>query len=253
MTYQQELDDVRQEVRRGSSGVVRYWPKVDGINVAVTGTPTWIAYDPDGVSIGSGSTTVATVGSVSRLSATVDASGEDSVRENYRLEISYVYSATTYVESVHFDVVVEPIGTIGVSKNDLLSEQSDAEPILTRQAAQQEAGRTADQQAAVLASRAWGDVRGWLKRKVEQQGSSWPLFIVDRESLRSVVVARALHRMMVAQGLTNPDVREQAEWWRAEAERRFAALPELKFSTDNDAVPDDAVRSFGVVQLSRSW
>lgn len=251
MTFQQELDDVRQEVRRGASGAVRLWPKVDGVNVAVTGTPTWVAYDYDGAQIGSGNATVDAFGAVSRLSATIDASALD-VGENHR--VAFTYTATSsYTESVHFDVVVEPIGTIGVSLNDIMSEQSNAQEILTRQAAAQEAGRTAQQQAAILAVRAWAEVRAWLRKKVQQQGSSWPLYIVNREELRQVVAAMAVHKMIVAQGITSPDLREQADYWRIEAERRFAGLPELQFSTDDDAVADDSVRTFGVVEVSRTW
>lgn len=253
MTYQQELDDTRQEVRRGASGVVYYWPKVDGANVAVTGTPTYVWYDPDEESKASGNVTTTSVGGFTRCAVTVDASGEDDVRENHRLAISFVYNSQTYVDSVGFDVVVEPMGTVGVSLNDLASEQADAAAILARQAAQQESGRTAAQQAAVLASRAWGDVRAWLKRKVEQQGSSWPLYIRNREELRSVIVARALYRMHVAQGVLNVDARDQAEWWRAEAERRFAGLPALQFSSDEDAEVDDQLRSFGSIETRRAW
>jgi hypothetical protein len=252
VTYQQELDDARQEVRRGSSGPVVLWPKVAGLNVAVTGTPTWIAYDPAGTVIGNGNATADAVGSVSRLTATVDVSGETSVGENYRVAFTYTATAS-YTESVHFDVVVEPIGTIGVSMNDLMSEQSNAEEILTRQAAAQESGRTAQQEAAILAHRAWSEVRSWLKRKIQQQGASWPLFIVNREELRAVVAALAIHKMIVAQGMTSPDIREQADYWRGEAERRFAGLPELQFSTDTDAVADDAVRTFAVTEMRRTW
>jgi hypothetical protein len=250
MTYAQELDDTRQEVRRASTGTVRLWPKVDGLNVAVTGTPTWAAFDPAGVAVGSGNATADTFGAISRLTATV--TGATDVGENYRVEFTYT-ATNSYTESVHYDVVVEPIGTIGVSMNDLLSEQADVEPILLRQAEAQEAGRTARQQAAVLAARATGDVRTWLKKKIEQQGSSWPLYIVNREELRGVVVARAMHRMIVAQGLTNPDLMAQAEYWAREAEKRFAGLPALQFSTDNDAVPDDEVRGFAVVEKRRTW
>lgn len=253
MTYQQELDDVRQEVRRGASGIVRYWPKVDGENVAVTGTPTYVWYDPDGDTLGSGNTTPTTVGAFTRCAITIDASGETDVREGHRVAISFVYSGSTYVESLSFDVVVEPMGSVNVSMNDLTSEQADAEAILLRQALQQESGRTAVQQAAVLATRAWGDVRAWLKKKVEQQGSSWPLYILNREELRMVIVARALYRMHVAQGLSNPEARDHAEWWRAEADRRFAGLPALQFSTDTDALADDQIQSFGVVEMARRW
>ena len=253
MTFQQELDDVRQEVRRGASGVVRFWPKVDGENVAVTGTPTYVWYDPEGDTIASGNVTAATVGTFTRCSVTIDASSETDVKENHRLLISFVYSTVTYVESVGFDVVVEPMGSVNVSMNDLTSEQADAEAILLRQALQQESGRTAVQQAAVLATRAWGDVRAMLKRKIEQQGSAWPLYILNREELRMVIVARALYRMHVAQGLSNPEARDHAEWWRAETDRRFASLPALHFSTDTDALADDVIQSFGTTTLSRRW
>lgn len=257
MTFQQEMDDVRQEVRRGGSGSVALWPKQSGANV-VASAATWASYDPDGNALSTGSGTVTAyqdgdaVNVASRVSCTIDASALD-IGENYRVDVTYTVGASSYVESVQFDVVVEPAGSLGVSMNDLQSEQSDVEPILLRQAAQQETGRTAQQQAAVLGVRAWGDVRQWLKKKVEQQGSSWPLYIVNREDVRGVVVARALYRMIVAQGLTSADLREQADWWRTEAERRFAAMPALQFSTDEDRVPDDVVQTFSVVETRRTW
>lgn len=250
MTFQQEMDDVRQEVRRASTGAVRLWPKQDGLNVEAT-AGTWRAFAPGGVALDSGAATVEAFGAVSRLSAVVSAPA--AVGENFRAEFTYTTAAGTFTESVHFDVVVEPVGTIGVSLNDFLSEQADAQPILQRQASMQEAGRTAQQQAAILALRAWGDIRAILKRKVEQGGGRWPLYIVNREDLRRVVTAQAMHRMIIAQGVTSPDLREQAEWWRSEAERRFAAMPELQYSHDDDAEPDAVVASFAIVETRRSW
>ena len=73
MAFEAELDDVRQEVRRGyASNVIVWWPKRPGLgNVVVTGTPTYSIEDPAGTSIVSGSCTVTSGGLIATTGVTV--------------------------------------------------------------------------------------------------------------------------------------------------------------------------------------
>ncbi len=255
MPYQQELDDVRFEIRGGGTGVVRFWPKVDGITVEVEETPaaTFTIYSPDGSAVqGATEVTATSVDGISRLEAPINA-GTLELGEGYRLDWEWTYDGIRYQESQHFDVVIEPLGSIGASLNDLVSEQSDIASMLSRQAQLQRDGRTDEEQAQVLLHLATKDIRVMLKRKVAAEGAAWPMYIADREDLRSVVVAGALYRAMVAQGSPTEALRERAEFWRTERDRRFAELPPLRFSGDSDRVPESELKSFGLVRLHRRW
>lgn len=251
--YQAELDDTRQELRRGAAGTVVLWPKVAGDNV-VASAATFAVYEPDGTQLASGTSTITTFDTdqASRIACAVSAVGLD-LAENYRVDVTYTAGGVDYVESVQFDVLAEPMGTVQVSLNDLVDEVADAAQILERLAEQQGANETDVRLAARLALRGWGDVRGWLRRDIRKAGGAWPAYILDREDLRPVIVARALHRMYALQGRGNATAAESADHWKAEADSRYAALPPIRFSDDEDKVETGEVATFGTIRMHRRW
>lgn len=257
MPFAAELDDRRQEVRyRSDVGGVLLWPKLDGANIAVTAipAPTGYVYKPDGTLSHQVNVTNATVSSVTRLTGQPVALAFNlELGENYRLEFSYTYSGAAYVESVPFDVMIEPWGSVGISLNDLVDEWADLGQILERQAELQEATRTAEQQAQILALRATQAVRSMVKKKVESEGQLFPTYIFNKDELRPTVVAVAIYRACVAQGLTSESLVELARFWREEADRRFASMPALKFATGAVAVPDSELSGFRATRQRRSW
>lgn len=262
MTYAAQASEiVRQQVRYGTSGqIVSYWPKIAGVgNVAVTGTPTYTLYGPSvatgGTSLASGNCTATTIDSITRIDISVDVSSTSSfpIQSFYRLELSWVYSGTTYYSSVYFDVVREPFLPL-LSANDFVDEVSDAESRLSAQASRMESGRTAEQHASILGLRAWSDVHSWLVQKIPSSIYSPAHLLIDRELIRRVVVAQAVHRMYAAEG--GPEGSESwslSNAWKKEATQRYEALPPLQFDATQDLAPDSISSSGGTFKWRRSW
>lgn len=262
MTFAAQLSEaVRQQVRYGtSSQTVSYWPKIAGVgNVAVTGTPTYTIYGPStatgGTSLASGNCTATTVDSITRIDISVDASSTSNypIQSFYRIEIAWVYSSATYYSSVYFDVVREPFLPL-LSANDFVDEVSDAESRLSAQASRIESGRTAEQHASMIGMRAWADVQAWLVQKIPSSIYSPAHLLVDRESVRRVVVAQAVYRMYAAEG--GPEGSESwslAERWRREAMQRYDSLPPLQYDATQDLAPDSISSSGGTFRWRRSW
>tara|TARA_Y100000310_G_scaffold325083_1_gene388023 strand:- start:1378 stop:2202 length:825 start_codon:yes stop_codon:yes gene_type:complete len=259
VAYLAELDDHRWMVRQGyASNTVTFWPKAHGAgNVQVTDTPTYEIFSPGGTSIGSGNTTVTTDASGDQLDVTVDASATATyvLDENYRIDVTWVYSGTTYVTAVYFDCVRSVVNdALGVSLNDLVEEVSDAAERLTRQGAAIVTGRTAEQHASTLAYKAWEDVRTMLRAQAGVQGTTYPRLIIDRAALRRVVIAQALHRMYRAEGGgVDSESRALAEDWREEATSRLRGLGRLAYDSSDDGVPDSVRGSFSVRRARRRW
>lgn len=152
MTFAAELDDRRQEARRGyASNPVYFWPKVAGLGnvfVASSPAPTFATSKPDGAAIASGSATVATFDGVTRLGVTIDASGLE-LDENYACHFTWTYDGLQHVDTVRFDVVREPYDGSDVSLNDLLDELAELRELLEGQAQAHGSARSIATTAAV--------------------------------------------------------------------------------------------------------
>lgn len=255
MTYAAELDDRRQEVRRGyAANVIRCWPKAAGAgNVAVT-APSATILDPDGESLGAASVTNTTVGAVSRLDLTIDATSYE-LRENYAAVITWTYGGLAHVTTLRFDSVLEPWDGSDVSLNDLVDEVADIGELLTGQiAAKGDTGRTIEQEASLLGVRACTDVKGWIRSQIEAKGRIYPRLILQRDELRAVVAAQAIARAYRAQGGgADSPARQLYQDWTGEAQSRLRALGELDYDADEDRVADAQIGGWGVVRLGRSW
>ena len=258
MVFAAELDDVRQQIRRGAaaaSNQVTFWPSIAGSgNVSISGTATYEIFKDSDSAIASGSMTETVVDSVSKLTVGVDASDTAiyTLAENYALVVTWTNSGVTYVSTVRFDCVLEPVTDLNVTLNDLIEEVADMAERLTRQGAAQASGRTAEQVASLLAVKGWGDVRRWLKATSEASGEIVPRLIVDREALRRVVVARAVARAYRAEGGgLDSESRQLYEDWDDESQTRFRELGPLSYDSSSDRVVDSKIGGFAVVATRR--
>lgn len=260
MPFAPELDDRRQEVRRGYAGnVIRFWPKQIGIgNVAVT-SPSATIHRPDGNAITTITPTLTTVGSISRLDLTIDASATATytLEENYFAVIGYTYSGQTHDSTLRFDCVLEP-WLPDVSLNDLKEEEADIEQRLERQVNAIDrdgtASLTVEQLANIYAVKAWNDTRRKIKAALESRGKVIPRCIIDREGLRAVVVAQALSRIYRAEGGgPESDDRMLAEDWRDEGDLRLAGMGEIAYDSSDDRVADSTIGGWSTVQTRRAW
>ena len=260
MVFAAELDDVRQQIRQGgaaASNILKFWPSVAGTgNVLVTGTPTYSLKKDSTAAIVTGSATATTVDGVTKITIGIDATDTTvfELKENYSALITWVHSGMTYVSTIRFDCVLDPVGDLNVTLNDLIEEVVDMDERLSRQATIQGSGRTAEQAASVYAVKAWGDVYRWLKSKTEAQGGILPRLIVDREALRRVVVARACARVFRAEGGgLDSESRQLFEDWDLESTARFSEMGPLAYDSNEDGLPDSTVSGWSVVQTLRSW
>ena len=176
------------------------------------------------------------------------------LKENYSVLLTWVYSGMTHVSTVRFDCVLDPVGDLNVTLNDLIEEVVDMDERLTRQATIQGTGRTAEQAASIYAVKAWGDVYRWIKSKSDAQGGIVPRLIVDREALRRVVVARACARVFRAEGGgLDSESRQLFEDFSDEAVARFSELGPLAYDSAETGVADSTVSGWSVVQTQRTW
>lgn len=260
MPFFSELDDVRHEVRRGASGVVRLWPKVGGANVlADEDSVSAEAFQPDGTSLGA---VVVVDGTqpeepeegeeeVSRFSVTINGAALE-LGENYRLDFTYSVALFEHVESVPFDVVLEPWGTLGASYSDILDEHAALGEWLERQAQEQGEGETRERQAQRVLQGALREVRARMRRKVLESGGFWPCYVPDREGLRGVLVATAVVRAIQAHGLVSDTLIQLHTFWRGEVERRWGELSPLKFG-ESTKTGEDELKGFAIVRPRRTW
>lgn len=257
MTFAAELDEVRQEVRRGfNANRLRFWPKAPGVgNVAVTGTPTYAVYTPAGAAITSGNATATSVDGVTRIDVTIDASNTTlyALAEGYRVDLSWTYDSLPRLTTFRFDCVREPY-VPGVGLNELVGEVAGLAERLTTQAEAQATGRTAIQLASYYGVLAWGDVRAWLREQAKDLGTIYPHLIVDRELVERAVIAQAVSRAFKAEGGgAESEERLLAEDWAATAKQRFGEMGPLKYDSDDDAVADAEVSTWRSIEFQRSW
>jgi hypothetical protein len=251
--YAAELDDLRFEVRRGSSGTIRFWPKLPGSgNVEISADPTYTVLDPRGSTVGSGTGARASFAGVTRVTCAIDASGL-ALGEDYAAVITWTDpDAETHVETVRFDVVTEPY-VPSISLNDLVDQVADASARLSTMAASQADGRTAAQMASVLGVVAWREIRRWLRRKAEQDGRTYPQMIINAEELRDVITLKTIAIMFDADGAPpGSPTRELAELYHKRAREAFDSAPMLRYSDAQDRVEDARLSSYGVVTVRRT-
>jgi hypothetical protein len=263
VAYLAELDDdFRQQVRYSYSGnVLRFWPKIAGTgNVQVTGTPTCEIRapndSPDDTAIATPTITVTTDSSGDMCSIPIDASSTTiyDYGTHYQCTISWVYSSKTYLSTIYFDVVRDP-WLPDISLNDLVEEVADLGARLLAQAVRIKAARTAEQHASILGRKAWGDVSQWLRQRAEGDGVDLlPHLIADREALRRVTVAQAIHRAYDAEGgAEGSESAINAERWAKRARDRFSGMGPLRYASTTTRAATTSLTGFGVIRVERTW
>ena len=262
MSYRAELDDYHQECRYGTRfQKVFLWPKVPGAgNIVVANTSTLTVFPPSGTAavLGPVTTVNTTSGGYTQLSYEIDARDTSAwpIGENYRALWEYTPASETGIlvhKTTLFSVVREPYRP-SVSLNNFLEEAVEAGDILLRQAEILADGRTAEQHASILANKAWGDVREWVRQSMSNDGKTIARSIMDHQSVTRVVVAQAMARMYRAEGGSNDSVAAQKyDDWKKDAWARFKNMPPMAYDASGDLIPDSEVRGPVTVIPSRSW
>ena len=258
MSYAAELDDYRQQIRRGSAAEqVRFWPKVPGSgNVLLDAAPSVALQRPDGTSLGTVTGTNVSVGGIHRVNIGIDASNlvNYTLDEGYAAIATYVVSGTTFVRTVRFDVALEPY-VPDISINDLIEELAGIYEQLGGLAAAfgaSGAQPTTEELASIYGVRAWRDVRQQIRGQLSGTGRIFPRLIIDREEIRAVVAARAIALIFLAEGGgLDSASRALAEDWTARSNLRLSAMGEIPYDSDEDRVEDSSLDGFGVVHLRR--
>lgn len=253
MTFAAELDDIRQQVRQGAGNTpIVYWPKVAGENVLVDASPTpTIAFYRNDGTLAQAATAVpaTTVDGVSMWQIAIIGANWP-LGEDHLLEFFFYVNTVAYLRSLRFDVLRLPFSALDeVSINDLLDEYPDARRQCARQALAQAPGRSPEDQAGILISKAWRDVRNWLRRKIDRDysGQSFVSLLTSAEDIRPVVVALALSYMFRSDSSF-----QAAEQWKQQAEARFSEMPALRFDSDQNRVPDTTISGFTSFDVGRA-
>jgi len=263
VVYAAELDDSVWEIRRGASGIIRFWPKIVGVgNVQVTATPTATVHKPSSstTAITTLTPVVRTIDDVTRWDFTVDASDTTTYQldENYRLDISWTYVDSDAVSNSHrdtvpFDVCRSPMNP-RVSLNDLIDEVHDIGARLTTMG-RGIGSRTAEQTASVFAAKAWMDVRARLKSSLQGSGKILPRCLIDRSALQRATVAATVRLVfMSTAGDAESESASLRDWWSQETADRIREIgPAADYDADDDAVADATLHGFGSVRVRRAW
>ena len=261
MSFQLERHNIlRREVRRGyAANAIQFYPKEVGVgSVTLSAAPTYEIKSPAGALLASGTAALGTDGddAISIVTITIDASNTETFRlaENYMCIVSWVYASITHVDTLRFDVVLEPFYP-RIALNDLALEYADIEEDLDRQAAaiDPQAGLTGAQLASVYGMKGWADVRRKVRALLTGQGRIYPRLVIDREGLRYVAAAAAMHHFYKAEGGgIDTETGDRAAEWLREADARLVSLGELAYDADEDRVEDATRSAFGTVQTHRA-
>lgn len=261
MSYLPELDDGPREIRRGYAGnVLHFWPHVPGVgNVQLAAAPTYKIFSPSNTQLGADAVaTITDLGAplVSRIDLTLDASDLDAwpLDEQYRVEVTWVYQGQERQSTLRFACAREPyLPNLGL--NDFCEEVADSAQYLEGQAQALDAARTAEEHAAVLVVKAWGDVYRWLQNRLQSEGNRIvPRCVVPAWKLNHVVIAQAVHRMFRAEaGPVESQASELALEWKDEASARFGSLGALDYDSDDDGVVDKKIYAPISRKMRRSW
>lgn len=256
MAFAQERDELRAEVRKGTSATVTYWPKVDGLNVTAT-SAYFEVFGSSGQAIqaeqAASITAVADVGS--RLDFAIPAISD--YHDGARIDVRFTVSGTEHFDTMLFDVVRTPwLRSGGVSLNDLREERPDVDVICDRVG--QRLGYTAGdesqtQTAALHGYRARVVLDSWLRASSSEVGKLRAALVVDRRAMVRIERLLALHLLFLGLA-TNPvdgddETSSLARYYETSARSAFQAL-RLDYDVDEDGTPDVKPKS-GVVYVRR--
>lgn len=280
MPYFVENDDLRMEMRQSLTDEVYFFPKYNGVNVSVAGTPTWELYDPSGTLLDSGSVTVTSVDDVDRLDITIQGTDIATRDENYSLRITWVgaIAGTPVVRDVVlFDVVAYPLDT-SVSLNDLLEERPDVGETLDRMGVAlgyttgDGNGQAQREMAGIFSRRALAELQSLIRNQVLRDQAeetkdfnsfrgevglraTRPNLILNRRALNRPL--RKLAMMLVyAADMSEPEGPDESaalyRHYKAEADMAWRSIGPLQYDYAEDLLPDTDLTDIGhVVTLRR--
>lgn len=268
MAYTLELDDLPRELRKDVAGTLRFFPKVNGINVAAHATATnhsFTVHKPDGTQIEAiSSVSPTTVSTYSRLDLPVSAISE--LDEGYQVRLSWQdLSGSAYFEVLAFDVVLWPFDQPLVSLNDLIDERPEILEVLQRLGIRRglSSGIEAEEYAAVIAARAHLELYTLIRNQIlsdrNEEGTyvsaprtghrrtraARPNLILNRQALRRVELQLALAKAYEAD-MGSPDSEEDSSallhaHYRAAADRAWGSVGPLQYDSVEDLTPDEEI------------
>lgn len=222
-----------QEVRYGGSGTLRCWPDVDGATTDPSSATVSIYYpfqgSPNSTPLVSGA--AVTEAASHLLTYTLNASDTATyvLQEGWRAEFTFVVSGVTYVRTVVFDIVRQPIvDAIPIRVDDLKRAH-----VAIAQALSQQSVETTAHQYFIMP--AWQDVLDYVR-----SSGNRPNCISPAETLRSLVLNAALRNVCNAFTRAPEDlywnlgIKYQAEFDRAKKETALRYDPSDTFAHAED-------------------
>jgi len=273
VTFLAELDDARPEVRKDVAGTIAFYPKLDASgNVLASATSGHVhrtVYDNAGnVHAAQANVTPTTIvdadGNYSRIDLAIPAF--DLLREDCYAVLVWRESggSADRVETIYFDVVLQPWGRSTISLNDLQTHVSDIGDRITRQAAR--LSITKFELASLYGARAHNELYHRLRAQVSEDAGA-ALGDSDRITRpRLILDKRALHRVegLIATSMVfesdmtsaDPSLSDAAalyQHWAQRAHDAFRGLGPLRYDSSEDRAADITKPSFGrVVRLTRA-
>lgn len=275
MSYVREVDDLPLELRRGYSKAFRFAAKLDGANVqaATSPAPTFTIHDPAGTQIGSGTATIATLGtpSVSLISVTIPAIA--NLGERYSARVTWRAEGSTEDQLYlrQFDVVLWPFDGL-VSASELLEDRIDTRDKLDQfgqRLGYAPGEESVNAAASVFACRGRLKLTSLIRANIAADSSarsetrgvsarSWygtrAALIINRDQLALVDRHLALEALYNAVA-KNPLDGEEEDSKLAQFHRQMATEAwqrvRLDYDTSEDLVPDAEVQGGNAVSFSR--
>ncbi|MEQ8278330.1 MAG: hypothetical protein RMA76_38160 [Deltaproteobacteria bacterium] len=260
--YVPELDELRWEVARNTAGVVSFFPKVPGTGNVTATTATYELFDPLGNSIGTGSATIAAVGtpSVSRIDVPVPALA--TLDEDYQARIVWreTGGSSDRTAIVLFDVVMYPLERSVLSLNDLLVLRPEIGQVLERLGLRFSPALSDEAMASEYGYQARLELDAMIRAQIEQDAARDPKnrrpnAVLNRERFMRVERNLALKIIYFAD-CSNPESEEDesaglGRYYRTQADQAWASIGPLKYDADEDLVVDTVEDNVGRVVFAR--
>lgn len=259
--WSQEGDARTPELRRASAGSIRWWPKVDGANVALGADPAFTVHTPPGAEIQSGLASRKGVDSYSRVDVALAAIDKRDC--GYQVRINYLAPGET-VARLHvilFDVVEWPL-EFGVSLNTLLGLRPSIGRSLKRMGSHLSPALDESEMAAHFIEQAAVELDARLRDQIRKDsdgnpGASRPSVILNRGGLDRYVKVEAMRLLFAADGANPEGDNEQAallRYYTEQAKTAWRSLGPLEYDTTGDLVADSVERNrTRVVRCRRSY
>jgi len=273
VTFLAELDDARPEVRKDVAGTIAFYPKLDASgNVLASATAGHVhrtVYDSAGnVHAAQANVTPTTVsdtdGDYSRIDLAVPAF--DALEEDCYAVLVWREDggSADRVETVYFDVVLQPWGRSTISLNDLQAAVADIGDRVTRQAAR--LSITKHELASLYGARAHNELYHRLRAQVSEDAAgslgdssriTRPRLILDKRALHRVegliAVSFVFESDMTSADPALSDAAALYQHWGQRAHDAFRGLGPLRYDSSEDRAADSIKPSFGrTVRLTRA-